>query len=337
MNQEQNQCEKFGVCRNGEQRIGFLLLPTFAMLPFVSAIEPLRAANRYSGKALYSWRVFTPDGQITHACNGMPVAPDAVFDDLQDIDMLFICGPHDPLQFDNVPVYKELRRLSRKGIKLGGMDTGTYILARAGLIGNHRCTLHWENLPGFRQEFPSITVSMELFEFDRDRLTCAGGTAALDMMLHLVSLQNGDALANKSSELFIHNGIRDAHQPQRMDLRIRTGIHDSRLLDCIAIMEANHEQPLLTHEIASAVGLSIRQIERLFQQHLNVTPIRYYLDLRITHAKQLLEQTSSSLMDISLQTGFSSPSHFSQHFRKRFGLTPKQYRLQQSSPKNAMS
>lgn len=337
MNQERYLCEKFGVCPNGEQRFGFLLLPTFAMLPFVSAIEPLRAANRYSGKALYSWRVFTADGQPTHACNGMQYTPDSAFEDVQDIDILFICGPQDPLEFDNTAVYKELRRLNRQGIKLGGMDTGTYILASAGLIGDHHCTLHWESLPGFTQEFPSISVSMELFEFDRDRLTCAGGTAALDMMLHLVSLQNGERLANKSSELFIHNGIRDAHQPQRMDIRVRTGIHDSRLLDCIAIMEANHEHPLLTHEIASAVGLSIRQIERLFQQHLNVTPIRYYLDLRITHARQLLEQTSCTLMDISLQTGFSSPSHFSQHFRKRFGVTPKQYRLQQSAQKAVMS
>ena len=320
-------CRKFGVCRDGaEHRIGFFLAPTFAMLPFISAIEPLRAANRYSGKALYSWHCYTEDGNATVACNGMQHQPDHAIQQAKDLDMMIICGPHNPFEYQNNRVFAELRRLAQHGTMLGGLDTGTYVLARAGLMSGRRSTLHWENIPGFKQEFPQLETSAELYEFDRDRLTCAGGTAALDMMLHLITVQYSAELAHQSSELFIHNNIRDANQPQRMDLRLRTGVHDPRLLDCIAIMEANCEQPLLTVEIASAVGLSIRQVERLFQRHLGITPIRYYLDCRLEQARQLMQQTSTSLMDIALQTGFSSASHFSQHFRKRYGLTPKQFR-----------
>ncbi len=321
-------CRKYGVChKNAQRRIGFYLAPTFAMLPFVSAIEPLRAANRYSGKALYSWHVFSDDGADVPACNGMTQSADAPLDDTIPLDLLFICGPHDPEVYDNKTLTNQLKRFARKGVTLGALDTGTYMLARAGLLQNRRCTVHWEDLTAFRQEFPALQVSMELFESDRDRLTCAGGTAALDMMLDLVGAHHGPDLARQSSELLIHTQIRDSDQPQRMDLGLRTGIHDSRLLDCIAIMEANFEQPLLTSEMSSAVGLSIRQIERLFQRHLGVTPIRYYLDIRLNQVRHLLEETDIPLMDIALQTGFSSASHLSQHFRKRFGTTPKQYRI----------
>lgn len=320
-------CRKYGVCRDGaERKIGFFLCPTFSMMAFISAIEPLRAANRYSGKPLYSWHIYSADGSNTYSCNGMVQAAEAALTEAKELDALFLCGPHDPLHYQDNRVFSELRRIAGKGVLMGALDTGTYLLARAGLMKGRRCTLHWENIPGFKEEFPSLVTSTELFEFDQDRLTCAGGTAAMDMTLHLVALQQGLDLAHKASELFIHNVIRDPKQPQRMDLRIRTGVHDSRLLDIIAIMEANYDQPLSVSEIASAVNLSNRQIERLFRQHLNITPIQYYLVCRLNKARQLLDQTSASIIDIALQTGFVSASHFSQRFRMHFGLTPKQYR-----------
>ncbi len=209
---------------------------------------------------------------------------------------------------------------------MGALDTGTYLLARAGLMNNRRCTLHWENIPGFKEEFPHLQTSTELFEFDRNRLTCAGGTAAMDMTLHLVAVQHGAHLAQQASELFIHDVIRDSRHPQRKDLRIRTGVHDPRLLDVIAIMEANCEQPLTIKEIADAVNISARQVERLFQRYLNTTPIRFYLDCRLDTARKLMDQTSISIIDIALQTGFVSASHFSQRFKLHFGITPRQYR-----------
>ncbi len=320
-------CREFGVCHEGaERRIGFFLCHTFSMMALISAIEPLRAANRFSGRPLYSWHCFTADGLPAHACNGMQHPIDSKLSKAKELDAIFVCGPHNPLNYYNKHVFAELKRLARQVTLLGALDTGTYLLARAGLMEGRRCTLHWENIPGFREEFPKLHISTELYEYDQDRLTCAGGTAALDMGLHLVTIQQGAHLAQQASELFIHDVIRESHHPQRMDLCIRTGVHDPRLLDIIAIMEANCEQPLTVSEIANAVELSIRQVERLFQRYLRTTPIRFYLDCRMEKARKLIDQTSRSIIDIALQTGFVSASHFSQRFRMHFGLTPRQYR-----------
>ncbi len=320
-------CKEFGVCTEGaERRIGFLLCQTFSMMAYIAAIEPLRAANRYSGEPLYSWHCYTDDGLPTEACNGMQQSAVDALSTAKNLDALFVCGPHNPHGYNNKSVFSALKRIAHEGILMGALDTGTFLLASAGLMENRRGTLHWENIPGYKEAFPKLNTSTELFEFDKDRLTCAGGTAALDMMLHLVSLQHGVLLAQQVSELFIHDVIRESHHPQRMDLRIRTGVHDPRLLDIIAIMEANCEQPLTLGEISQAVNISIRQIERLFQRHVNTTPIRFYLNCRVEKARKLIDQTSISIIDIALQTGFVSASHFSQRFKAHYGITPRQYR-----------
>ena len=289
---------------SAERQIGFFLAPNFAMLPFVSAVEPLRAANRFSGRELYHWRVFSRDGDAVTASNRMTQAADSSIDEYPQLHTLFVCGPHDPHTYRERKVFAWLRTLAARDVAMGAMDTGSYLLARARLLNGHRCTIHWENITGFVQEFPNILVSNKLFEIDRNRLTCSGGTAALDMMLHLIRIQHGHELATAASELFIHDSIRRAHYPQRMDLRLRTGISHPRLLDCIAIMEANLEQPLTPAELAAAVAISRRQLERLFRHHLATTPTRYYLELRLQRSRRLLEQTSLSITEVSLACGF---------------------------------
>jgi len=203
---------------------------------------------------------------------------------------------------------------------------GSLLLARAGLLDGCRCTLHWENLPGFVEEFPGIEVSGELFAIDGRRYTCAGGTAALDMLLWLIGQQHGHALATQVSELFIHSAIRQQQQPQRMDLRARTGVCHPRLLECIELMEANVEQPLTLCELAEVTGTSKRQLERLFRRYLHSSPGRYYLQLRLRAGRKLLEQTSLPIIEVACACGFSSAGHFSQRFRALFGQTPRQAR-----------
>lgn len=211
---------------------------------------------------------------------------------------------------------------------MGAVDTGSFLLARAQLINNQRCTLHWESMPGFREEFPSIQVSSELYEIDGNLFTCAGGGAALDMMLTIVETDHGRDLARQVSDLFIHASIRQANEPQRMDVQSRIGLHHQGLIDCVELMEANIEQPLTTQELAEIIGISKRQLERLFRAHMDTTPTHYYQDLRLQASKRLLEQTTLSVLDVALACGFSSAGHFSKRFRLLFGMPPKQARQQ---------
>ncbi len=322
-----NDSRKYGIpSEPAEREVGFLLVSSFSMLPFIAAIEPLRVANRLSGRSLYSWRLFTVDGEPAIANNGMAQAVDSAIDRAPRLPIVIVCGPYEPSLYQDEKVFGWLRNLARNGTQLGAVDTGSYVLARAGLLNGYRCTIHWENLPGFAQEFPDIEVSSALFEIDRDRMTCAGGTAALDMMLHLIAEHHDHRLATAVAEAFIQDIIRHPDEPQRMNLRSRTGVSHPKLLGCITLMEANLEQPLLHNDLASAVGLSKRQMERLFSRYLDSTPSRYYMDLRLKMARRLLEQTSLPILEVALACGFSSPGHFSHRYRALFGVSPRQER-----------
>jgi len=320
--------DRYGVAESTavERRVGFFLAPTFAMLPFVSALEPLRAANRYSRRPLYAWQCHSLDGAPVAACNGMQQAVDGDLASAGGLDLLVVCGPHDPLGYRDKRLFQWLRQQAALGVALAALDTGSLLLARAGLLDGCRCTLHWENLPGFVEEFPAIEVSGELFAIDGRRYTCAGGTAALDMMLWLIGQQHGYELAAQVSDLFIHSAIRQQQQPQRMNLRTRTGVSHPRLLECIELMEANVEQPLTLCELAEVTGTSKRQLERLFRRYLHSSPGRYYLQLRLRAGRKLLEQTSLPIIEVACACGFSSAGHFSQRFRTLFGQTPREAR-----------
>ena len=320
-------CDSFGnVDGDAERPIGFLLTPTFSILAFMSAVEPLRVANRFSGRALYSWHVFTSDGEPAVAANGMSVAADASIHEVTGFPTVIFCGPHDPNRFKSSAIEAWLRRLARSGTRLGALDTGAYLLAQARLLDGFRCTIHWENLPGFTEAFPGIEVSSELYEFDRNRFTCGGGTAALDMMLTLIATEQDRRLASMVSELFLHDNIRAAREPQRMSLRTRLGVAHSGLLECITLMEKNLEQPLLPAELAAYVGVSKRQLERLFRRYLASTPARYYTELRLQLGRQLLEQTAMPVTEVAFACGFASPGHFSHRYRALYGLSPRQAR-----------
>ncbi len=308
------------------QRIAFLLVPNFSMIAFTAAVEPLRLANRASGKTLYGWHLFSTDGRPVAASNGIVLHPEGGIDKAEGFGTMILCSGIDGHLYRDRGVFAALRRLDRQGADIGALCTGSHVLARAGLLDGHRCTIHWENLAGFAEEFPEIEVTGELFEVDRNRFTCSGGTAALDMMLNMIALQHGHELAAAVSDQFIHERIRDAHDHQRMALSARLGIRHPKLIAVVKEMEANLEEPLGRGQLARAAGLSSRQLERLFRKYLDRSPARYYVELRLNRARLLLLQTNMSVIDVALACGFVSPSHFSKCYRDFFGRTPRKER-----------
>jgi transcriptional regulator GlxA family with amidase domain len=305
---------------------GFFLIPSFSMIAFSNALEPLRMANYLSGRELYRFTCYTPDGEAVAASNGLKLNPDRALTLNNDLDVLLVCGGVDIERACSRELLNWLRKLANQKLILGGICTGTYLLAKAGLLDGYRCTIHWENLASLRENFPQLVISSELFELDRNRYTCSGGTAPLDMMLQLISHQHGQVLAASISEEFICERIRGRHDRQRIPLRLRLGTSQPKLIEAVALMEANLEEPMSPDELARHVGLSRRQLERLFQKYLNLVPTRYYLELRLHRARQLLLQTSMSIVDVAFACGFVSAPHFSKCYRDYFGIPPRDER-----------
>jgi len=310
------------------RRIGFLLVADFSLIAFSSAFDALRMANRMRGEKIYEWRVLTHDGQPISSSSGLTITPDGDIGAAADLDILFVCaGDRVHLTVDR-SLLASLRKLAQKRMNLGAICTGSYLLAHAGLLDGYRSTIHWENMASMREEFPNVIVSQELFEIDRDRYTCSGGTAPLDMMLNIVTRHHGAQLAVAISEEFICERIRGRHDRQRVPLRLHLGTSQPKLMEAVALMEANLEEPMSLDELAQHVKLSRRQLERLFQKHLNCVPTRYYLELRLAKARQLLLQTSMSIVDVAFASGFVSAPHFSKCYRDFYGIPPRDERRQ---------
>jgi len=311
---------------NTPQTIGFLLLPEFSMIAFTASIEPLRSANRLARKTHYAWQTISLSGKSIAASNGVTITPDCALDDTKSCDVIFVCAGVRPLQ--NLPqgLNGKLRNLARKGMPLGSVCTGSVALAKAGLLDGHRSTIHWENIEGFAETFPHLDITATLFEIDRNRYTCSGGTAPLDMMIHSIKLDYGETLALNVAEQMLLNFVREPQAGQRMAIEHRTGIRHPKLLAAIGYMEAHTETPISLHDLGQEIGLSLRQLERLFRSKLSVTPTQYYLDLRAQRAQQLLRQSPMSIMEVAVATGFNSASHFTQIYKKHFGHTPSKER-----------
>jgi len=303
-------------------RIGFFLLPSFSMLAYASAVEPLRLANRACEREIYSWQSFSVDGASVTASNGFVTLPDGALAYANGLDVLFVCGGIGSEHFRHTGACAQLRWLASHGVALGALCTGTYLLARAGVLEGYRCTTHWENLLGFAEEFPHLSVVPKLYEIDRNRLTCSGGTAGIDLMLQVIARHLGRDIATTVSDQMVHHRIREDSEGQRMELRNRLNISHPKLLKAVAQMEANIETPLSCAELAKRIFVSPRQLERLFHQHLGVSPTRYYLGIRLQRARGLLMQTSLSILNVALASGFVSASHFSKCYRDYFERAP---------------
>lgn len=309
------------------QHFGFLQVPNYSMIAFSSAIEPLRMANRDAGKELYRWTIYTLDGLPEKASNGLEITPDASIENADELAALFVCGGEEIAESWSKQLQFSLRRIAkRNNTKIGALCTGSYLLARAGLLDGYKCTIHWENIASLREDFPNVQVTDDLFQFDRDRITCAGGQASMDMMLKLIQERHGSKLVTHISEQFMCERVRNSDDRQRVPLHLALGSNQPKLTEAVTLMEANIEEPISLDELSSYVGISRRQLERLFQKHLNCVPTRYYLNLRLNRARLLLLQTSKSIVDIALACGFISAPHFSKCYRDLFGIPPRDER-----------
>ena len=301
---------------------GFLTLRRFSMIAFTNAVEPLRMANYLAGRELYRWSVYSLDGGPVPASNGLALAPTGRLDEKALPDVLFVCAGVDVSRAVDDGVLRLLRRLAQRRIPLGGLCTGAYALAKAGLLDGYRCSIHWENLWALRETFPRVVFMPELFTTDRDRYTCTGGIAPLDLVLHLITPRVGRTLAAGISEEFIVARIRDSKDRQHIPLATRLGGGHPSIAQAAQLMEANVEEPLSLEELAQLADVSQRQLQRLFRRILGITPAQYYTTVRLRHARELLLQTAMPVMDVTVACGFHSPCHFSRAYRAQFGHPP---------------
>jgi transcriptional regulator GlxA family with amidase domain len=306
--------------------VGIVLLPGYSSLSYASCVDPLRAANTLSGRDLYRWTYITPTGEPVASSAGAFVMPHHRAGDDVDMDVLIVCAAGNPAEFRDDNVFRWLRKVAYTGVVVGGVSGGAYVLARAGLLRGYRCTIHWEHIPAFHEDFPDIDVRRTLFEIDRNRWTCAGGIAALDLLLVLIEADYGPALAAAVGDWLLHTQGRAGQDPQTRGLRERFQVSHPKLLRVLEMMEQHIEEPIPRRVMAGDVGLSVRQVERLFQRYMHRTLRDHYMIVRLEHGRQLLRQTAMTITGIAVACGFISSSHFARLYREYFGRSPNEDR-----------
>jgi transcriptional regulator GlxA family with amidase domain len=317
---------------NRPRRFVFLLLDRFTMLSFAGAIEPLRIANRVAGQPIYEWRLIGEGGVSATCSNGASFQLDMGLEELDRDDTLLVCGGIDVQRATTKPIIAWLRREARRGMAIGGLCTGSWTLAKAGLLDGKKATIHWENQDGFLEEFEDVKLTKSVFVVDGNRLSTAGGTSSIDLMLKLIAADHGDEVANTVADQLIYSSIRTDQDTQRLSIPTRIGVRHPKLSQVIQMMEANIEDPISPADLAEEVGMSTRQLERLFRRYLNRSPKRYYMELRLQKARNLLMQTDMSVINVALACGFASPSHFSKCYRAHYNTTPYRERGTQGAP-----
>lgn len=304
------------------KRYVFVLLEDFTLLSFASAVESLRIANRMSGRESYQWRIIGEGGEEVRCSAGSVFKVDGDLDEVSRDDTIMICGGINIQQFTTKKLLGWIRREARKGLPVAGLCTAAFTLAKAGLLDGKRATIHWENHDSFAEEFLEVELTKSVFVVDGNRLTTAGGTSSIDLMLKLIADDLGEDLANAVADQLIYSSIRTDQDTQRLSVPTRIGVRHPKLSQVIQIMESDIEEPISPSTLAKDVGMSTRQLERLFRRYLNRSPKRYYMELRLQKARNLLMQTDMSVINVALACGFASPSHFSKCYRAHYDTTP---------------
>jgi AraC family transcriptional regulator, glycine betaine-responsive activator len=305
-----------------QRRFVFVLLDNFTMLCFACAVESLRIANRMAGQTLYRWTIAGEGGVAARCSNGTEFRLDTDLTDLNRDDVLMVCGGIDVQAATTRKMLNWLRREARRGVTVGGLCTAGYTLAKAGLLDGRKATIHWENQDSFAEEFEDVTLTKSVFVIDGNRITTAGGTASIDLMLKMIADDHGEELATAVADQLIYTSIRTDQDTTRLSIPTRIGVRHPKLSRVIQIMESAIEDPISPATLARDVGMSTRQLERLFRRYLDRSPKRYYMELRLQKARNLLMQTDMSVINVALACGFTSPSHFSKCYRAHYHTTP---------------
>jgi transcriptional regulator GlxA family with amidase domain len=306
------------------KRLAMLLIDGFALMSYASIIEAFRAANILAARNLYEWTHVSVDGEPVRASNGASVIVDHRVGDQIDCDILFLFAGGDPTSFDDGRTFASLRKLASEGVMLAGISGGPFILAKAGLLDGHGATIHWDHQTAFAEQFHNVALLPDLYVIDRRRITCAGGTAGLDLAVELIEREHGTTFATKVGEWFISPEHRSANRPQRLGLRERYGVSNDKVLRALSSMERSIEEPVSREDLASSLAISVRQLERLFRSHLNAGVKAVYLSIRIHHAQALLRKTSMPVTEVAFACGFRSSSHFARTYKAQLGITPRE-------------
>ncbi|MEO0372162.1 MAG: GlxA family transcriptional regulator [Pseudomonadota bacterium] len=306
----------------GSQRFVFVLLDNFSLLCFAAALDCLRIANRMADRELYRWAFAGEGGETVECSAGTRFQLDLGLEELNRDDTLLLCGGTNVQYTATKKMLNWLRREARRGLVVGGLCTAAYVMARAGLLDGKKATIHWENHDAFLEEFEEVELTKSVFVTDGNRMSTAGGTSSVDLMLKLIADRHGEKLANAVADQLIYASIRTDQDTQRLSVPTRIGVRHPKLSQVIQMMEANIEEPISPALLAKEVGMSTRQLERLFRRYLNRSPKRYYMELRLQKARNLLMQTDMTVINVALACGFASPSHFSKCYRSHYNTTP---------------
>lgn len=307
-------------------RIGLLLVDDFAMMSYASTVEPMRAANLLSGLDLYEINHLCANDISATSSGGILFDANMKLKDANNLDILFVIAGGNPSAVRNPKIITTLRRLATRGVTLGGVSAGPYLLALAGVMKDRRMTVHWQHAPSLMERMPDLLVARSLYVMDRDRITCAGGTAPLDMMHALITNHYGSQFARDVSDWFMHTEVRPARDQQRAGLVERHNTNNPSIIKTIEVMENHIADPLSLSQLADLSDVSERQINRLFKKYIGLGTIQFYAQLRLTQAKKLCEQSTLSITEIALATGFASTSYFSTKFKIEFGISPSDLR-----------
>lgn len=306
--------------------IAFILTPGYALMSLASAVEPLRAANHLAGRPLYQCRYISGAGGFAASTSGGGFQTEPLSalaqTDLAPPDLALVVAGGNPMLFEDRNLNRALRALAHRGVPLGGISGGAAILAKAGLMGGRRFTLHWEHIDALAEYAPDLLIERALYVIDRDRFSCAGGVAAMDMMGALIAREHGAVFARAVSDWFIHPRLRMADEPQQAGARQRFDLHHPMLEAAIDLMTSHLADPLGPAQLAQLSGGSARQLQRLFAAQFDQPMMGFYRDLRLAKADELLRQTALSVLEIALLTGFTSAAHLTRLFTARYGQPP---------------
>ena len=304
------------------QHFIFVLVKDFSHLAFACAVEPLRLANWVSGKELYRWSFVSDNGESATCSNGSVTLVHYGFNDIPKCDHLFVLSGNNMRGHVTPSLLSMLRRQRAMGTQIGALCSGAYILAKAGFLDGMKAAIHWEFHDSFMEEFNKVNLVRNVFVADEKYLTASGGTAASDLMLHLIEKDHGYNLAISVADQMVYNAVREATADQRVSLQSRNGMRSAHLVAALKMMSANLEYPISPTEIAAQIGISTRQLERHFGKYLNSSPKKYYMELRLEKARKLLVQTELSVTSVAFACGFENPGHFSRVYRIHFGTPP---------------
>ncbi|OJG00111.1 GlxA family transcriptional regulator [Pararhizobium antarcticum] len=316
--------------RANVQKIGFILLPGFALMSYASAVEPLRAANLLAGRDIYLLSNHVAEGDKALTSSSIPVPAEPLPGRGADLNMVFVCAGGTPVDWEVPAVLACLRQLARDGVRIGGISGGPYVMAAAGLLRDRDFTLHWQHAPALMEAFPALLPRQARYVLDGNRITCGGGVAPLDMMHALIAERMGSDFARRVSDWYLHTHVESSSAPQRASLAERYRVNHPGLLAVLEKMETTIEAPLDRQAMAALAGVSPRHLDRLFASHMQSSFLIEYRKIRLDHARRLLQQSPLSISEIAFATGFSSAGHFSRSYHTTFGNAPRDSRQGQA-------